>query len=127
MLHTSFKGAGRVYAGSGTYDGSTWVPDAFSSNQSNIRSGHCWYRIRRRRNEKPFPDERDFNQVLDLLRNDFTKSLPKEEVFVPAEFVLKSNENVYDPLCIICMDRSPLFLFKACGHLCLCGICRKLI
>jgi hypothetical protein len=27
--------------------------------------------------------------------------------------------------CIVCMDKKPLWYFEDCGHLCLCGSCRK--
>ena len=121
-----FKGAGKVYAGSGTYDGSTWVPDAAAASQGpKVTSGQPWYRIRSREKVKPFPASCDLNPVLVLCRGP-AEPLHKD-VLAQDDIVPVLNETEYEPLCIICMDSRPSILFQACGHLCLCKKCRKMI
>ena len=121
-----FKGAGKVYAGWGTYDGSTWVPDASAASQGpKVTSGQAWYRIRSRENVKSFPALFDLNPVLVLCRGP-AEPLHKD-VLAQDDIVPVLNETEYEPLCIICMDHRPSFLFQACGHLCLCKKCRKMI
>ena len=121
-----FKGAGKVYAGSGTYDGSTWVPDAAAASQGpKVTSGQPWYRIRSREKVKPFPASCDLDPVLVPFCGP-AEPLHKD-VFAHDDSVPVLNETEYEPLCIICMDRRPSFLFQACGHLCLCNKCRKMI
>ena len=54
-------------------------------------------------------------------------ALPSGFAASPSDPVIRSDEVEIAQECMVCMEESPTFVLKLCGHYGVCGRCRKML